>query len=413
MGTITFQTITPIDLEKASQEKKVLVQQIADSAASPRPFHREMRFLREMPKDLYHLYQMNKLNCISEGYTGTGHLSICTTPVPTCTTYTRGKASSKLAETAICKVKGDLRSQNLLFLAGLRGQMLGSVKATETGIAEVTVSMTSGNSTGYVNLSSPELGSAKYRQRRSTKPEVTVTSRNAINALAPASLGVCPDNLLNRKAESEFVQASGKEKGPAGSQALLSTSMISCTGESNELHHNWHLQATGNLAYSRHQHPNKTGAGFDSPIHEADIRRYKRFFFVRYNQRCAPIMVGRSGGALALAGFFVAGLSIPLRLATLFDSRERGLKEPTKEATTMATTQTRPEFIDTYWIIPEYSSAPYGKVSFTRQDRRTFIAMFKDSRLIWAGRQPVQGRVKITPPSVITNIVTVQGVAHV
>ncbi|WP_148203623.1 hypothetical protein [Sodalis glossinidius] len=56
----------------------------------------------------------------------------------------------------------------------------------------------------------------------------------------------------------------------------------------------------------------------------------------------------------------------------------------------MATTQTRPEFIDTYWIIPEYSSAPYGKVSFTRQDRRTFIAMFKDSRLIWAGHQRVQ-----------------------
>ncbi|MGX8942080.1 hypothetical protein ACWWJF_19280 [Symbiopectobacterium sp. Eva_TO] len=62
-------------------------------------------------------------------------------------------------------------------------------------------------------------------------------------------------------------------------------------------------------------------------------------------------------------------------------------------------TQTRPEFIDTYWIIPEYETTPYGKVSFTRQDRRTFIALFKDSRLIWAGRQPVQGRVKITPPS--------------
>lgn len=119
-------------------------------------------------------------------------------------------------------------------------------------------------------------------------------------------------------------------------------------------------------------------------------------------------------------------------------------------------TQTRPEFFDTYWIIPEYETTPYGKVSFTRQDRRTFIALFKDSRLIWAGRQPVncftenvkrtesqkqdvkrsvnptssvketescrgqsvsdivtQGGVKITPPSAITNIVTVQGVAHV
>lgn len=53
-------------------------------------------------------------------------------------------------------------------------------------------------------------------------------------------------------------------------------------------------------------------------------------------------------------------------------------------------TSTRPEFIDTYWIIPEYSTTPYGKVSFTRQDRRTFISLFKDSRLIWAGRQPVR-----------------------
>ncbi|HGJ5856511.1 hypothetical protein [Arsenophonus nasoniae] len=67
------------------------------------------------------------------------------------------------------------------------------------------------------------------------------------------------------------------------------------------------------------------------------------------------------------------------------------MKEPTKEAATMvATTPTRPEFIDTYWIIPEYSTTPYGKVSFTRQDRRTFNSMFKDSRLIWAGRQPVR-----------------------
>ncbi|HGJ5854528.1 hypothetical protein [Arsenophonus nasoniae] len=52
-------------------------------------------------------------------------------------------------------------------------------------------------------------------------------------------------------------------------------------------------------------------------------------------------------------------------------------------------TQIHPEFIDTYWIIPEYSTTPYGKVSFTRQDRRTFNSMFKDSRLIWAGRKPV------------------------
>ncbi|BAE74924.1 hypothetical protein SG1649 [Sodalis glossinidius str. 'morsitans'] len=116
------------------------------------------------------------------------------------------------------------------------------------------------------------------------------------------------------------------------------------------------------------------------------------------------------------------------------------------EAYTMAflhSTQTRPKFTDTYWIVPCYETTPYGKVSFTRQDRCIFIAMFKDSRLICAGRQPVgsttygkhtrsqkegvkhtmlhegieeiftpKGMVNITPPSTITNIVTVQGVAH-
>ncbi|WP_180817029.1 hypothetical protein [Arsenophonus endosymbiont of Aphis craccivora] len=68
------------------------------------------------------------------------------------------------------------------------------------------------------------------------------------------------------------------------------------------------------------------------------------------------------------------------------------MKELSREATSMVTipTQTHPEFIDTYWIIPEYATTPYGKVSFTRQDRRTFNSMFKDSRLIWAGRQPVR-----------------------
>ncbi|CAK8737741.1 hypothetical protein SODG_001470 [Sodalis praecaptivus] len=116
-------------------------------------------------------------------------------------------------------------------MAGLRGQMLGSVKVTASKesktYAGVTVSMTSGESKTYANLSSPESGSAKSYQRRS-----------------PIG-GLRADNILNIKAESAFVQATDKEKGPAVSQALLSTSMISCTGESNELHHNSHLQATG------------------------------------------------------------------------------------------------------------------------------------------------------------------------
>lgn len=398
-GIPPFEMEASIALGEASQGKKVLVGQIADSANSSRLFRREMRFWLEMPKDLYHLYQMNKLDCISEGYTGTGHLSICTKPVPL---IRRGEASSELVKAATCKAKGNSRSQSPFFLAGLRGQMLGSVKVTASDSAEVTVSMTSGDSAGYGTMR-----------------------------------GVCPDNLLNIKADSAFFQAAGKEKGPAVSQALLSTSMISGTGKSNELHHNSHLQATGNLAYSRHQHLKKTGAGFSRPSVRADrISRSKvRFFYVRF-QRCAPIMVRRNGGASALAGFSDTGRLTPIRLATPFSRGERGSKELVREATTMATAYTRPEFIDTYWIIPEYETTPYGKVSFTRQERRTFIAMFKDSRLVWAGRQPMSAPTKyvkrmrsskvclkdpeseklsvkdpVTPT--ITNIVTVQGVAHV
>ncbi|HGJ5881755.1 MAG TPA: hypothetical protein ACHBZ9_22660 [Arsenophonus nasoniae] len=41
-------------------------------------------------------------------------------------------------------------------------------------------------------------------------------------------------------------------------------------------------------------------------------------------------MAGRSGGAERLTGFFAAGLSTLLRLATLFDSRVRGLQNPAK-----------------------------------------------------------------------------------
>ncbi|MGG2141614.1 hypothetical protein [Symbiopectobacterium sp. RP] len=318
-------------------------------------------------------------------------------------------------------------------LAGSLSKIFCSVNVASSYSAEVTVSMTSENLVGYINLFSPKsaktLTSAKSRQRRSSMQGVTVTSRNAINELECGSLmGVCAGNCLNIKVNSAFVQTTGKEKGPR--PALRVMQLITCE-ESNELHHNSHLQATGNLSYSRDQHLNKTGAGFGIPIHEADISRDKRFFCVR-NQRCAPIMVGRSGGALALAGFFVAGIPTPLRLATLLGIRERGSIEPTKEATAMvATTQTRPEFIDTYWIIPEYSSEPYGKVSFTRQDRCIYNSLFKDSRLIWAGRQPVnrftQGLKDPKSPKLpvegieeistvlatITEIVTVQGVAHV
>ncbi|WP_334473615.1 ash family protein [Arsenophonus sp. PmNCSU2021_1] len=62
-----------------------------------------------------------------------------------------------------------------------------------------------------------------------------------------------------------------------------------------------------------------------------------------------------------------------------------------KEIASMATipSHTHSKFTDTYWVIRLDSNRPYGKVSFTHRDFRTFTTLFKDSRLIWAGRQPV------------------------
>nr|CBA73978.1 phage transcriptional regulator [Arsenophonus nasoniae] len=53
-------------------------------------------------------------------------------------------------------------------------------------------------------------------------------------------------------------------------------------------------------------------------------------------------------------------------------------------------TQTRPKFTDTYWIIPLDSNIPYGKVSLTRRERRLFHVLFKGDRLVWSGLKPVQ-----------------------
>lgn len=44
--------------------------------------------------------------------------------------------------------------------------------------------------------------------------------------------------------------------------------------------------------------------------------------------------------------------------------------------------------VNIYWIVPCYSITPCYRVSFTKQDYKTFNAMFKDSRLIWASRMP-------------------------
>ncbi|EOX2056528.1 host cell division inhibitor Icd-like protein [Escherichia coli] len=61
--------------------------------------------------------------------------------------------------------------------------------------------------------------------------------------------------------------------------------------------------------------------GFDSLNQIADSRLHSdmRFFYVRKPTH-TRIMVGRNGGAFALAGSYLASLSTLLRLATMFDS---------------------------------------------------------------------------------------------
>ncbi|ASV34618.1 hypothetical protein CJJ18_11740 (plasmid) [Candidatus Williamhamiltonella defendens] len=56
----------------------------------------------------------------------------------------------------------------------------------------------------------------------------------------------------------------------------------------------------------------------------------------------------------------------------------------------MATKKPRSKFIDIYWIICRNSNTPSGKVLLTRKERSPFKVMFKEGRLLWAGRKPVR-----------------------
>lgn len=84
------------------------------------------------------------------------------------------------------------------------------------------------------------------------------------------------------------------------------------------------------LAY-RYSAPYKTGAGFSSLNDKAGSRyvSVQRFFYAR-NTTHPRIMAGRNGGALALAGSFIASLLTPLRLATPFSSVLARLHESDK-----------------------------------------------------------------------------------
>ncbi len=90
-------------------------------------------------------------------------------------------------------------------------------------------------------------------------------------------------------------------------------------------------------------------AGFDSLIVNADNRTLSvmRLFYVRTQPSYAQFMVGRSGGASALAGFVRASLSTLLRLTTPFDSGSVRFNNFANEAVIMTATptQTHPKFL--------------------------------------------------------------------
>ncbi|HFW4211640.1 TPA: hypothetical protein ACIBOM_004773 [Salmonella enterica subsp. enterica serovar Reading] len=77
--------------------------------------------------------------------------------------------------------------------------------------------------------------------------------------------------------------------------------------------------------------------GFDSLFDLAGSRldSVKRYFYARYST-LSRIMAGRSGEAVRSAGFQVASLSTPLRLATMFDSVLARLHKTDLEAANMA-----------------------------------------------------------------------------
>lgn len=122
------------------------------------------------------------------------------------------------------------------------------------------------------------------------------------------------------------------------------------------------------LAY-RYSAPYKTGAGFDSLIVSAGSRyvSVQRFFCARYTT-LPRIMAGRSGGALALAGFRNASLSTPLRLATMFDSVLARLLKSVSEAANMATSpQSQLVFLPYVSAVDPTESAFIQAMHYTEQ----------------------------------------------
>ena len=123
--------------------------------------------------------------------------------------------------------------------------------------------------------------------------------------------------------------------------------------------------------------------GFSSLNQIADSRLHSdmRFFCVRKPTH-TRIMAGRDGGAFALAGFYLASLLTPLRLATPFSSVVARLLNFTRGAFHMAVS-TRPYFVWRFMQCHEKQTSLFTVTAATEREAR---AQLPHAHLIFVAR---------------------------
>ncbi|EKP3243718.1 host cell division inhibitor Icd-like protein [Escherichia coli] len=123
--------------------------------------------------------------------------------------------------------------------------------------------------------------------------------------------------------------------------------------------------------------------GFSSLNQIADSRLHfdMRFFCVRKPTH-TRIMAGRNGGAFALAGFYLASLLTPLRLATMFSSVVARLLNQQIGAFHMAVSA-RPYFVWRFMQCQEKQTSLFTVTAATEREAR---AQLPHAHLIFVAR---------------------------
>lgn len=153
------------------------------------------------------------------------------------------------------------------------------------------------------------------------------------------------------------------------------------------------LPVWSNFAYSHHAPVNPGDRCENLSIHKATVDAVDSVFFYVVDNAHLNSMVALLGQSSDWLVSLCTSILTPNNVTAHYERENSSgdFLNKHKEIASIATipSHTHPKFTDTYWIIPEYATTPYGKVSFTRQDRRTFHSIFKYSRLIWCGRKPM------------------------